>query len=82
MDKENLRERILRWQLLAEQYFKEDQNVFIKTLNGNLHFCKIILVGETKVTIDNYAPTQRAGTRDCLDWLQIIEFDKAREVVE
>lgn len=79
MDKEMIKERVLQWQLLAEQWFNEDQNIFIKTLNGNLHFCKIILVGETMITVDNYAPEQRAGTRDYIDWLQIKEFDKARE---
>ncbi len=82
MDKENLKERILIWQLLAEQYFKENQKVFIKTLNGNLHFCKIVLIGETKVTVDNYAPEQRAGKREPIDWLQIIKFDKVRDVGE
>ena len=80
MDKEQIKEKVLRWQLLAEQYFKEDKNVFIKTINGNLHFCKIVLVGETKISVDNYAPKQRAGTRENIDWLQIIEFDLVREV--
>lgn len=79
MDMEQLKERILRWQLLAEQYFKEDKNIFIKTINGNFHFCKIILVGETKITVDNYDPIQRRGIRDVIDWLQIEKFDIVRE---
>ena len=82
MDKEKLKERILQWQLLAEQWLNENQNVFIKELNGNIHFCKIVLVGETKITIDNYAPEQRTGKRDYLDWLMISEFDKVREEVK
>jgi len=79
MDKEQIKEKVLRWQLLAEQYFKEDKNVFIKTINGNLHFCKIVLVGETKISVDNYAPKQRAGTRDSIDWLQVEAFDEVKE---
>ena len=79
MDKENIKERILQWQLLAYQLLKEDVKVFIKELNGNLHFCKIIMVGETKVTVDNYAPEQRAGKRDYIDWLNIEKFDRVKE---
>ncbi len=82
MDKEKIKERVLQWQLLAEQYKCEGCNVFIKTINGDLHFCKIVLVGEIKLTVDNYAPEQRAGTRSYIDWLQVDLFDKAREVGE
>ena len=79
MDKEKIKERILQWQLLAEQYFSDGEKVFIKTLNGNLYFCKIVLVGETKLCVDIYAPEQRAGTREYIDWLSINSFDKVRE---
>jgi len=80
MDKEKLKERILQWQLLGDQWFSENQNIFIKTINENLYFCKIISIGETKILVDVYAPKQRAGTRENIDWLQIIEFDLVREV--
>jgi hypothetical protein len=79
MDMEMLKERILRWQLLAEQYFKDNQKVFIKTINGNINFCDIVLVGETKITVDIYDPSQRSGTRDYIDWLEIVTFEKVRE---
>ena len=79
MDKEKIRDRVLQWQLLAEQWFSENQNIFIKTINGDLYFCKIVLVGETKITVDIYAPEQREGTRDYIDWLNIITFEKVRE---
>lgn len=82
MDKEKIRERIMRWQLLADRFFEDNSNVFIKTISGDLHFCKIVLVGEEKITVDNYGPEQRAGTRSYLDWLQIEKFDEAREVGE
>jgi len=78
MDTEKVKERILQWQLLAEQFTDENANVFIKELNGDLHFCKIVIVGETKVTVDNHGPTQRAGTRDCIDWLNIETFSRER----
>ena len=82
MDKGGIKERILQWQLLAEQWFNENQNVFIIELNGNFHFCKIVMVGETKITVDNYAPEQRAGKRDYIDWLMISDFEKVREEIK
>ncbi len=82
MDKEKIKERILQWQLLADQWFSENKKVFIKTISGNLHFCKIVLVGETSVCVDNYGPEQRAGKRDYIDWLMITEFDLVREAGE
>ena len=79
MDKEKIKERILQWQLLADQWFSENSNIFIKDLNGNIYFCKIVLVGETKITVDVYAPEQRAGRREYIDWLNIEKFDLVRE---
>jgi len=79
MDKEKIKEKVLRWQMLADRFAENNSNVFIKTINGDLHFCRIILVGETKITVDNYGPVQRADTRDCIDWLQIETFEEVRE---
>lgn len=79
MEKEQIQEKILRWQLLADEYAKTNSNVFIKDILGNYYFCKIVLVGETKITVDIYAPEQRAGTREYLEWLKIMEFDEVRE---
>jgi len=79
MDKDNIKEKVLRYQLLAEQYLNDNSNVFIKEINGDLHFCKIVLVGETKICIDNYAPSQRAGTRDYIDWLNIEKIEEVKE---
>ena len=79
MDKENIKERILQWQLLAEQWFSENQNVFIKKLNGDIYFCKIVLVGQITISVDIYAPEQRAGNRENIDWLEIERFDRVWE---
>jgi len=79
MDREKIMERILKWQILADRYSNDNTKVFIKTISGNFHFCKIVLVGETKLTVDNYGPDQRAGTRDIIDWLQIETFEEVRD---
>ncbi len=78
---EQIKQRILQWQLLAEQYKRERQNVFIKEWNGDLHFCTIMLVSETKVVVNNYDPEQRRDTRDEIDWLNIQEFDRVKKEV-
>ena len=72
-------EKIFRWQLLADKYFQKNKNVFIKKLNGNIYFCKIILVGETKIRVDIYAPKQRAKTIESIDWLNIETFEEVEE---
>ena len=79
MDKEHIKDRILQWQLLAEQWFHENKNIFIKKLNGDYCFCKIVLVGEVRISVDIYAPEQRAGKREYIDWLEIEKFEKAWE---
>jgi len=76
MDKKKIQEKVLRWQMLADRFFAQNKNVFIKKINGDLNFCKIVLAGETKVTVDNYGPAQRAGTRDYIDWLQVEAFEE------
>lgn len=70
--------KVLRQQLLAEQFLKNNSDVFIKKINGNIHFCKIIRIGKTKLCIDNYAPSQRTGTRDYIDWLNIETIEEVK----
>jgi len=82
MDREQIKEKVLQWQLLAEQWFSENQNVFIKKINGDIHFCKIVLIGETKICVNTYAPEQRSGEKYYIDWLEIERFEKVREVGE
>ena len=72
-------EKIERWKLLSEVFFKEDKRVYIRDLYGNLYFCKIVLVGETKLTVDCFGPRQRAGQREYLYWLNIFELDEYEE---
>ncbi len=82
MDKEkykDIKDKVLRWQLLADQWHSENKNVFIKTMNNNIYFCKVVMVGETRVSVDVYSPEQRAGTREVIDWLQIVTFDEVKE---
>lgn len=72
-------ENVERWRLLAEQFIKSDTSAFIKEVNGDFHFCKIIVSGEDTVLVENFAPPQRAGVKEHLHWLLIKEFDEYKE---
>ncbi|MFW6046427.1 MAG: hypothetical protein ACOCP4_01380 [Candidatus Woesearchaeota archaeon] len=77
-EKEKVMEKIVRWQLLAEQWKKEDIGVFIKTINNDIHFCKIESITETKIYIKNYGPVHRKGTFSEIYWIEIDNFTKDR----
>jgi hypothetical protein len=72
-----IKEKLERWKLLAEAYLLEDKDVFIKDLDDNWYFAKVIISGETRITIDCYAPQQRVG-RYYLPWAKITFFDEKR----
>lgn len=76
---ETVTEKIERWKLLSEVFFNEDKCVYIKDLYGNIYFCKIIIIGKEKITVDCFGPKQRAGKREYLYWLNISEFDEYEE---
>lgn len=78
-DKEKVKEKIARWKLLAEQHRDNGIPTFIKEINGDFHFCEVVIVGEERITVDNYGPLKRAGKRDYINWLQIEEFDRDRK---
>ncbi len=77
-----VKDNIQRWKILSKIFFDEDKRVFIKEINGDLHFCKIILNKIDSLIIKNFGPEQRAGKEDEIYWAQILEFDKYREVRE
>ena len=79
MDTDKIKENIERWKLLTDIFIKNNSKVFIKTITGNLHFCIIVLNGEDSITIDNFAPEQRAGKRDRIYWFEIETFEEYKE---
>ncbi len=77
MDK--VKDKVERWKLLADVFIKNNSKIFIKQINGDLHFCNIILVGEDSILIDNFAPIQREGKREKIWWLEIEDFAEYEE---
>jgi hypothetical protein len=75
----DIKEQLERWKILAEAYAKEDKRVLIKDIEDNWYFADILIVGEEKITIQCYAPEQRAGQKFYLYWANIKEFELAKE---
>jgi len=69
-------DNIQRWKILANIFFKEGKNVFIRKINDDLHFCKIILNSENFILVKNFGPEQRKNEEDTIYWAQISEFDE------
>jgi len=79
---EMVKDKIERWKLLAELFLNKNIKAYIKEINGDLHFCDILFVGEDSVRIYNYGPAQRAGTKDTLYWINIEDFDEDKNEVK
>ena len=72
-------DKIERWKLLAKLFIQQNKKVFIREINGDLHFCKIISNGDDSILIENFGPEQRAGKREKIYWLSISEFEEYKE---
>lgn len=82
MEMDKVKENIERWKLLADLFIKNNTPAFIKDINGDLHFCTIILNGEEALEIENFAPDQRAGKRERVYWFTIQEFEEYKNKEE
>jgi hypothetical protein len=73
------KDRIQRLRETADLFLQKDKNVFIKDINGNIYFCKILLVGEETLRIDIHGPMQRAGENATLYWPMIVKLEEEGE---
>jgi hypothetical protein len=79
---ETAQEKIERWKGLAELFLKNNTQAYIKEINGDFHFCDILLVGEESIYIYNFGPEQRKGLKDKVYWYLISEFDEYKGEVK
>ena len=73
-----IQEKGERFKLLAEDYLERDLVVYIKDIDDNFYFAKIVLVGERFLKIWCVGPAQREGQELTLEWLRIVKFEEAR----
>lgn len=77
---DTVKEKIERWKSLAEIFLKKNTKAYIREINGDLHFCEVLLVGEETIYILNFGPEQRTGIKEKIYWLNISEFDEYKKV--
>lgn len=73
-------DNIQRWKLLGRILLDQNKRIFIKKINGDLHFCEIILISEDYIKVKNFGPEQRRDKEDKIYWVQIEAFDEFKEV--
>ena len=78
---ETVTDKIERWRILANIFVNKDKKIFLKEMNGNLHFCNILSINQDSLIIKNFGPGQREGLEEEIYWVQILEFDEYREVI-
>ena len=79
---DNVKDKVERWKLLADVFMKNDSKVFIKQINGDLHFCNIFVIEDDSILVDNFAPIQRKGKREKIWWFEIEEFEEYKKKEE
>ena len=79
MAMETVMDKIERWKLLSEIFIRNNTKTFIRELNGDLHFCTIIINEDDSISINNFGPEQRAGTEEKIYWYNISELDEFKE---
>ena len=70
-----------RWKATAEIFLKKNIKVYIRDLSDNIYFGDILFVGEDTLTIQCFAPEQRAGEKIVLYWTLINKFEEFRSGV-
>ena len=78
---ETVIDKIQRWKILGKILFDKKKRTFIKKLNGDLHFCNIILISDDTIKVKNFGPEQRKNKVEEIYWAQIVEFDEYKSVV-
>jgi len=71
-------EKVERLKAKADVFLKNDIRAFIKDFDDNFYFCDVLLVGELKLLISNFAG-KRKGEKTDLYWQDIKSIDEYSE---
>ena len=77
----DLREKLERFKIKAEEIANENLKAFIIDVNDTYYFCNIIFVGHATILIENFKG-QRAGDREKLFWADIVKLEMYKEKEE
>ena len=70
------KEKVARWNVLAELWIANSKKVFIKDILNNYYFADVIKSNETSVTIKCFDPEDRKDIEYDLYWANIITFEE------
>ena len=73
-----LREKLERFKIKAEEFLKEDVRAFIVDTNDTYYFCDIILVGDASVLIQNFKGP-RNNEQEKIFWADVVKFQEYKE---
>lgn len=71
-----VKEMVERFKVLSELYLREDKRIFIRDIKDDYFFADILLVGESRVYIQCFAPESKAGQKFEIPWASIIKLEE------
>lgn len=81
MTNNEIREKIERFKIKAEDFLKTNTRAFIIDVNNTYYFCDIIVVGEEGVYVQNFKGP-REMEKERIFWADIVKFEGYRDKEE
>jgi hypothetical protein len=72
----DIKEKIIRWKELSRLLLSKKKAIYIKEINGDLHFADINKIEEDTINITNFAPEQRKDVTEDIYWINIFDCDE------
>jgi len=79
MATDTVKDKFERYKALAEIFLKDNIPAAIKDSENNYYFCRILFVGEEKIRVHCFGPTQRGGKKFDLYYPLIVKFEEYEE---
>jgi len=78
----DIKEKIERWKELARILLSKNKAIYIKEINGDLHFADINKIEEDTINITNFSPEQRKNVTEDIYWINVFDLDEYKLGVE
>jgi len=78
MNEHEIREKIERWKIKAEDFLKENIKAFIVDINDTYYFCYIMFVGDSCLHVQHFKGKKKAE-KEKIYWADVIRFDEYKE---
>lgn len=78
----DIKEKIERWKELSRILLSKNKAIYIKEINGDLHFADINKIEEDTINITNFSPEQRKNVTEDIYWINVFDLDEYKLGVE